>query len=632
MNRLSLILILLAVMVIGVLALYYFLSIPTPESIEFIFERNKSDAKPIKLGREYRTAMKCPVPGKLTMDAKIPASASLRFGYGLAYRPKQKKRAPVVFRVFIKDGNQEHMIFERVLAEYGNWKEAEVPLDSQNMKQVKLGRSKLIFATQLKTSGNEKDAAGPRAFFADPILIDSNRPPQKRPNVILVSIDTLRADHLHCYGYFRKDISPFMDSMAKKGILFEQTITQCPWTTPSHASIFTGLYPSSHGVNQTIFLLLRARSHREINVTYQGLDPNIPSIASKFREKNYITQAFCGGGTVSGDIGFAHSHSGYVEIDFAKESTEPVKKWIDEHKDFPFYLFLHTFRVHAPYTDLHYAHEVLDSEQTASLQDFFKTADKVLADQPKKMKQLGILRKQVTETLYDGGIHETDKKLEEIVAYLEEIGLLDSTIIVVTSDHGEEFGEHNPKKIYDSHGETLYDEIIRVPLIFSIPNSEFSGRRIKAQVRLIDLFPTLCDFADIKTKRSGIQGRSLIPLIEGKDNQSRDAFSEAIVTGPEKKSIRRPDSKYIYTFKIKDNTLPRGLISYHPGYEEFYVLDQDPGEKKNLAFVKPNICFERLKLINKTLTRKPASVRHLEFNIKIDKDTEEKLKSLGYVK
>lgn len=102
-------------------------------------------------------------------------------------------------------------------------------------------------------------------------------------------------------------------------------------------SIFTGLYPASHGVNQTIFLLLRARSHREINVPYQGLDPNIPSIASKCRDKNYITQAFSGGGTVSGDIGFAHSHSGYVEIDFAKESTEPVKKWIDEHKDFPFY-------------------------------------------------------------------------------------------------------------------------------------------------------------------------------------------------------------------------------------------------------------------------------------------------------
>ncbi|MBD3412875.1 MAG: sulfatase-like hydrolase/transferase, partial [Candidatus Aminicenantes bacterium] len=327
-----------------------------------------------------------------------------------------------------------------------------------------------------------------------------------------------------------------------------------------------------------------------------------------------------------------HSHSGYAEIDFAKESTEPVKKWIDEHKDLPFYLFLHTFRVHAPYTDLHYAHEVLDSEQTASLQDFFKKGDKVLADQPKKLKQMGVLQKQVTETLYDGGIHKTDKKLEEIVNHLQETGLLDSTIIVVTSDHGEEFGEHDPKEIYDSHGKTLYDEIIRVPLILSIPNSEYSGRKIKAQVQLIDLFPTLCDFADIKYQKSGIQGRSLIPLIQGKENRSRDAFSEAIVTGPEKKSIRRPDSKYIYTFKIKDNTLPRDLISYHPGYEEFYLLSQDPGENKNLAAVKPDFCLELLELINKTLTHKPASVRHLKFNIKIDKDTEEKLKSLGYIK
>lgn len=630
--RTTTIFILLAVIVLCVFAIYYFLPRQNPPGIEFIFEQNKSDAKPIKLGREYRTALKCPVPGKLILDAEIPPSALLRFGYGLAYQPKQKKRVPVVFRVLLKDGNQEYMIFERTLNEYRNWKEAKVNLDSRSPKEFQLERSKLVFETQMESLENEEISIEPRAFWADPILIDSNRPPQKRPNIILVSIDTLRADHLHCYGYHRKDISPFMDSLAEKGILFDQTISQCPWTTPSHASIFTGLYPSSHGVNQTIFLLLRARSSREINITYQGLDPNIPTIASKLREKNYITQAFCGGGTVSGDIGFAHSHSGYVEIDFAKESTEPVKKWIDEHKDLPFYLFLHTFRVHAPYTDLHYAHEVLDSEQTDSLQDFFKTADKVLADQPKKLKQLGVLRKQVTETLYDGGIHETDKKLEEIVAYLEEIGLLDSTIIVITSDHGEEFGEHDPEKIYDSHGETLYDEIIRVPLILSIPNSEYSGHRIKAQVRLIDLFPTLCDFANIKYRKSDIQGRSLIPLIEGKENQSRDAFSEAIVTGPEKKSIRRPDSKYIYTFKIKDNTLPRGLISYHPGYEEFYLLDQDPGEKKNLAPVKPNICLELRELINKTLTRKPASVRDLKFNIKIEKDTEEKLKSLGYIR
>ncbi len=624
--------ILLIVVVLSVLALFYFLSCKNPAVIEFIFEKNKSDARPVKLGREYRMALNCPVPGKLTVDAKIPPAATLRFGYGLAYRPKQKKPVPVVFSVLLKVGNQEHMIFERVFDEYGTWKEAEVPLDSQSLKQVKLGKSKLIFETEVDSSKNKDMPNNLHAFFADPILIDSNRPLKKRPNIILVSIDTLRADHLHCYGYYRKDISPFIDSLAEKGILFDQTISQCPWTTPSHASIFTGLYPSSHGVNQTIFLLVRARSNREIDITYQGLDPNIPTIASRFRKKNYITQAFCGGGTVSGDIGFAHSHSGYAEIDFAKEGTELVKKWIDKHKDLPFYLFLHTFRVHAPYTDLHYAHEVLNAEQTDSLQDFFKNADKVLADQPKKLKQLGVLRKQVTEALYDGGIHETDKKLEEIVVYLEEIGLLDSTIIMLTSDHGEEFGEHDPNNIYDSHGKTLYDEVIRVPLILYIPKSEYSGCRIKSQVRLIDLFPTLCDLANIKYHKPDLQGRSLIPLIQGKENQSRDAFSEAIVTGPEKKSIRRPDSKYIYTFKIKDNTLPRGLISHHPGYEEFYLLDQDPGEKKNLAPVKPDSCLGLLELINKTLTRKPASVRDLKFNIKIDKDTEKKLKSLGYIK
>ncbi|MFW6140697.1 MAG: sulfatase [Acidobacteriota bacterium] len=630
--RTTTIFIMLAVIVLFVFTIFYFLPRQKPTGVMFIFENNKSDAQPIKLGREYRTALECPVPGKLIMDAEIPASASLSFGYGLASRPKQKELAPVFFRLFLDDGKQEHMIFERTLNEYGNWKEARVDLDSLSQKEIQLRRSKLVFETQIKSSENEESLIKPRAFWADPILIDSNRPSQKRPNVILVSIDTLRADHLHCYGYHRKDISPFMDSMAEKGILFDQAISQCPWTTPSHASIFTGLYPSSHGVNQTLFLLIRARRNKEINSTYQGLDPDIATIASKFRGESYITQAFCGGGTVSGDIGFAHSHSGYVEIDFAKESTKVVKKWIDEHKDLPFYLFLHTFRVHAPYKDLYYAHEVLNSEQTTSLQDFFENADNVIADQPAKLEQLGALRKQVTETLYDGGIHETDKKLEDIVAHLEEIGLLDSTIIVITSDHGEEFGEHSPDEIYDSHGKTLYDEIIRVPLILYNPTSEYAGEKIKNQVRLIDLFPTLCDLADIKYHKADIQGKSLISLVQGKENRSRDALSEAIVTGPEKKSIRRSDSKYIYTFKIKDNTLPRDLISRHPGYEEFYMLDEDPDEKENLAAANPNICLELRELINKAITHKPASVRHLEFNIKIEKDTEEKLKSLGYIR
>lgn len=629
--RIKTIIIFLIAIALCVAAIYYFLPRQNPEKINFIFEENKSEVQPVKLGRKYRTALECPVPGKLAMDAKISQSTLLRFGYGLAPRGKEK-RVPVVFRIFLNNGRKEHMIFESQLTEYGKWKETEIDLASQSMKEISLTKSMLVFETEVPSSENSDAYSGLRAFWADPILMDSSFPTPNKPNVILVSIDTLRADHLHCYGYHREDISSFLDSWAGKGILFEQAISQCPWTTPSHASIFTGLYPSSHGVNQNYFLLGRALRNQQINVTYQGLDPAIPTIASEFRENNYITQAFCGGGTVSGDIGFAHSHSSYVEMDFAKKNTRIIKKWINRQKDIPFYLFLHTFRVHAPYTDLCYAKEVLTSEQIDTLKDFFKNSDNIIIGEPKMLKKMGVYRKQVTETLYDSAIHEVDKKLKEIVVYLKKMGLLDSTIIIITSDHGEEFGEHDPKRIYDSHGKTLYDEIIRVPLILYIPQSEYAGKKIGSQVRLIDIFPTLCDLTGIPYQKSNIQGKSLVPLIEGKENRTRDAFSEAIVTGPEKKSLRRPKSKYIYTFKLKSNTLPRDQISDHPRYQEFYLLNVDPEEKKNLASANPKICIEMRKIINKTLSQKPASVRNLKSEIKIEKDTEEKIKSLGYVK
>jgi len=619
---------------VGICVLAIFLFFPRHEQAghEFLFNRKKGKTRSIKLGREYRTALECSVPGKMTFRTKIPPSASLCFGYGVGSRPKNKMTPPVIFRIYVHNKQQKNIIFERELNEFGKWKEAQVDLSDHRTEWIDLFGSKLIFEVQAIDEKNEKIPSNMRAYWADPILINSKRIAQNMPNVILVSIDTLRADHLHCYGYHRKDISLFMDSMAEKGILFEQAISQCPWTTPSHASIFTGLYPSSHGVNQTLFLLLRARHKREINITYQGLNPDMATIASRFRKKNYITQAFCGGGTVSGDIGFAHSHSGYVEIDFAKESTEMVKKWIDGHKHLPFYLFLHTFRVHAPYTDLTYAHEVLSSEQTTSLQSFFENADNVIADQPKKLEQLDAFQKQVTETLYDGGIRETDKKLKEIVDFLKEKGMLGSTIIMITSDHGEEFGDHDPSQIYDSHGKTLYDEILRVPLILYVPGAEYNGQKISSQVRLIDIFPTLCDLAGISYDKHDIQGKSLIPLINGEENRSRDAFSEAIVTGPEKKSIRRPDSKYIYTFKMKYNHLPRGIISHHPNHQEFYLLTIDPGEKQNLASPNPKICLQMRKLINQALGRKPDSDRPQTLKTKIGKDTEEKLRSLGYIR
>ncbi len=325
---------------------------------------------------------------------------------------------------------------------------------------------------------------------------------------VVISIDTLRADHLTCYGYERPT-SPFIDSLADRGALFENAFVQLPGTLPSHMSIFTGLFPSQHGVYPP-----------------DGVLPlDIPTIPEIFRAAGFRTAGFTEGGYVDGDYGFSRGFDDFS--DEAERSESDIETTFRRGLRFSeslrpedrFFLFLHTYSVHDPYfPDERYSHRYWDQP----IPDTFEPTGPNLTAANRGELELTETGAAYFAALYDASINYADDVLRDFFQKLDDIGLRDDVTFVVTSDHGEEFLEHGGLV----HEQT-YPETLRVPLIFLHPDLEQS-RRIQSLVQSIDIAPTLLDLARID--RPTMSGRSLVPLLEGAPEPLQsEAFSEAFV-------------------------------------------------------------------------------------------------------
>ncbi len=329
---------------------------------------------------------------------------------------------------------------------------------------------------------------------------------------ILISIDTLRADHLGCYGY-RRDTSPFLDSLAARGTLFENALVQLPGTLPSHMSIFTGLYPAEHGVYPP----------------YGVLSPEIATLPEIFQRNGFTTIGFTGGGYTAGGYGFARGFDQFsddvddlsaddlsTEAGITFEQGLEALAWLAA--DEPFFLFLHTYSVHDPY-DPPEPHRSLFWHGEAP--DTFEPTGANLNAVNRGTLSVTPDAVDYFEALYDAGIHYVDQVLAEFFAGLEELGLADQVTVVITSDHGEEFLDHG-QLVH----EQIYDENLHVPLIVLSPGLE-GGRRVASLVESIDLAPTLYGLAAIPPPE-GLSGRSLVAVLTGARGGVRDfAYAES---------------------------------------------------------------------------------------------------------
>ncbi|RLG16811.1 hypothetical protein DRN62_02930, partial [Nanoarchaeota archaeon] len=365
------------------------------------------------------------------------------------------------------------------------------------------------------------------SFFMDIFLLNyiptlkSSEEVRNYPNVILITLDTLRADHLSLYGY-PLNTTPNLDRIAEDAVVFEDAIATSSWTLPSHASIFTGRYPYHHGATARHQLL----RHEE------------KLLAEILREKGYVTAGFVGGPFCKAKYGIAQGfmfyddrldffeywhtfdklyigrifHVAFPDIDkfifrsdgerSSEEINRRVFKWLEKNKDQTFFMFINYFDTHMPY-NLGKEFKERFTNDTRSYKDVVK----IFA--LKRNEEVSEEDVDFIASLYDTEIFHLDHHLEELFDELDELGIKNDTIIIITSDHGEEFHDHGGF----GHGWTLYQEVVHVPLIIYYPK-EFSPKRIEERVSLTDLFPTILDVLGMDTPEN-IDGVSLLPLIKG---------------------------------------------------------------------------------------------------------------------
>lgn len=374
-------------------------------------------------------------------------------------------------------------------------------------------------------------------------------------NVIIIGIDALRADHLGAYGYARPT-SPNIDFLSQKSIIFKNNYSQSITTSPSFMSIFTSLYPTDHGI-----LFTNPASYGYPLVKINDKIKTLPQI---IQNNDYTTNALVSSLAIPPEIGFS---KGFDE--FTKDSVENQRKklfnFISQNKDKKFFIFYHDLTTHAPYIpnekNLSFFEErksvtnTLENPQKIfSVKDFFSTFDK---NDPKSIQHL--------TNLYDATIKNVDDFIGELIVNLEKEKLMNRTIIIFTSDHGEELNDHGK---FDH--QQFYNEIAHVPLIIYNPKID-KGITINQISRSIDIMPTIFDFLGIKVD-SQIRGKSLAPMIL---NPEKNIKLPAITVMGAGKSLT------IGEFKLIDQTAFQTHLE-KPITLELYNLSRDPKEENNL--------------------------------------------------
>ncbi len=316
-------------------------------------------------------------------------------------------------------------------------------------------------------------------------------------NLILISIDTLRPDHLGCYGY-REDTSPHIDRFAEEALRFVRAHAPVSLTLPSHASMFTSLYPGTHKADITLAI---------------PLAPEVTTLAEVLREAGYRTAAVVDGGHMERmwklDQGFETYDA------FRWEGFRTILPVAFEHlerlKDEKFFLFLHTYDVHTPYKPTAAEMELFFPRYQGGLRlPIEENIAKGLRGQdiPVDLNDIRFI-----EAAYDGAIRWTDAQVGILLGRLEELGLDENTIVIITSDHGESLREHG---WVAWHGHHLWEELLRVPLLVRLPDRALAGSVFDYNVSLVDLMPSLL-YSLTLTYDGPMQGTNLFPFLDGRE-------------------------------------------------------------------------------------------------------------------
>jgi len=417
------------------------------------------------------------------------------------------------------------------------------------------------------------------------------------PNILLITLDTTRADHLSCYGYTRAT-SPRIDALAAEGMVYDRCIATSSWTLPAHASLLTGRFPTSHGAiydpNGAV-VLAGILPGEWANYRVSALGDRIETLATVLKRHGYVTGGVVGGPWLKKPFGLGQGFDDYDDDEItnvngrlAEQINRRALPWIERMADRPFLLFLNYFDPHDPYLPPEeFRYRFLDTSKLIG--GAKATPEQLLA-------------------LYDAEIHYTDHFLGQLVDHLKDLGVYDDTWIIITADHGELFGEHDLR----GHGLTLYEEEVHIPLIMKFPKRWAKQGRSPDLIRLVDVMPIILDRLEIPLP-SRVQGTAF--------GQSRGwALAE---TYPLSVLSKRGHYRAFYRGNFK-------YIWNSRGGHMLFDLDADPREQNNLYALQLERAADMRTAMDALMKALPRPTQTTVVT-HVDPNTLRILRSLGYV-
>jgi arylsulfatase A-like enzyme len=530
----------------------------------------------------------------------IPAGAQLEVGFGVL--DTARDQGPVEFTLSACRGETCARLLSETVdpaqPEAATWRDRRIPLDS-------LARQEVAFRFEAWHRTAASDAFT-LPVWSDPTLLAPSTARTPPTNLVLVSLDTLRADRLPSYGYPR-NTAPFLEErLAREGTLFEHAFSAASTTGPSHMTVFTSLTPSAHGLRDNI---LRAQ-----------LPAEIPTLAERLREAGFATGAVTEDGALAFGSGIERGFESYREFHTTAEpppnaetTFAAARAWLDRNRDRRFLLFVQTYETHTPYRA---------PEDTPALDGPLPT----LAGGPADLRVPKIWRPEG----YDREIRYTDQALQHFVEGLEDAGLLENTLIVVFSDHGEAFLEHG----YMHHGGAIHDEVLHVPLLFHGPGIA-AGQRVSAPVGLVDLLPTLLELLELPAPPA-VMGRSFASLVRGAAPDpswwERPLFSES--WAKRRLDLRDGGLRVVdletpsLAVRKGSRKLIRERVPNGARYTYFDLAD-DPGEQRDLYASQPGAAADLQALLD--AYARDAEAQPVAGEKEVDSARLEALRALGYI-
>jgi arylsulfatase A-like enzyme len=437
----------------------------------------------------------------------------------------------------------------------------------------------------------------PSGYWGAPI-IDIPRQEAEVIPIVLISNDTMRADHLGCYGYER-DTSPVFDAFAQEAVLFEEAFTPESYTLTAHMSMLTGLYPKNHGLTENL------------NLREEAL-----ILPEALRNRGYVTGGFAGmEWWFTAWRGFAqgmHMHDVPDVYRSVFDTYALARHWLNHLPNDRFFLFLHNYDLHSkldyglPYDSnddrfRQFSAAIADPPAFPAIEQRENSATLYLAEFNADDASLSAAQNEYMRALYDDCIRKVDFAAGEVFQLLKDRGLYDRALIIVTSDHGEAFGEQGRYL----HGD-VYEHNIHVPLLIKFPDQQYGGTRVKGMVHLMDIYPTVLDVLGMEAPE-GLDGQSLMPLIQGQTTDHKLLYA----TRGAWRAVRTEADKLIREL-VRNET-------------EYYDLAQDPAEQANRAGEKPERTTQLRGLLDEFFAPSPggwqialytgAETWHLKFSV-----------------